>query len=121
MDKFEQDHLAGNPDIEHWTSYVGQGAKRFILSFDVQPNTPNFGEMIIVAKDIEARDRLIAKLSQVAEKEYPGSDVFVKTLDLGPPVGRPIQYRVSGPDPEKVRIFARDIGSIMGSEPRLGA
>lgn len=120
MDKFEQDHLAGNPDIDHWTSYVGQGAKRFILSFDVQPSTPNFGEMIIVAKDIEARDRLIAKLSQVAEKEYPGSDVFVKTLDLGPPVGRPIQYRVSGPDPEKVRIFARDIGSIMGSEPRLG-
>jgi multidrug efflux pump subunit AcrB len=120
MDTFEQDHLAGNPDIEHWTSYVGQGAKRFILSFDVQPNTPNFGEMIIVAKDIEARDRLRAQLSEAAAKEYPGSDVFVKLLDLGPPVGRPIQYRVSGPDPEKVRIFARDVGSILGADPRLG-
>ncbi|WP_137155002.1 efflux RND transporter permease subunit [Rhizobium sp. FKL33] len=120
MDSFEQKHLAGNADIDHWTSYVGQGAKRFILSFDVQPNTPNFGEMVIVAKSIEARDRLISQLSQAAEKEYPGSDVFVKTLDLGPPVGRPVQYRVSGPDPEKVRIFARDVGSIMGSDARLG-
>ncbi|MBB1251294.1 efflux RND transporter permease subunit [Rhizobium sp. G21] len=120
MDSFEQEHLAGNPDIDHWTSYVGQGAKRFILSFDVQPNTPNFGEMIIVAKDIEARDRLRAQLSAAAEKEFPGSDVFVKLLDLGPPVGRPIQYRVSGPDPEKVRIYARDIGSVLGADPRLG-
>jgi multidrug efflux pump subunit AcrB len=120
MDKFETDHLVGNPDIEHWTSYVGQGAKRFVLSFDVQPNTNNFGQMVIVAKSIEARERLLTALSSAARSEYPGSDVFLKRMELGPPVGRPIQYRISGPDVQKVRTFAGEVASVMATDPRLG-
>ena len=120
MDKFETDHLVGNPDIEHWTSYVGQGAKRFVLSFDVQPNTNNFGQMVIVAKSIEARERLLTALSSAARSEYPGSDVFLKRMELGPPVGRPIQYRISGPDVQKVRTYAGEVASVMATDPRLG-
>ncbi len=120
MDRFEAKHLAGNPDIDYWTSYVGQGASRFVLSFDVQPATPNFGQMVIVTKGIEARDRLKASLQAAAEREYPGSDVFVKPMDLGPPVGRPIQYRVSGPDPQKVRLLAQQLAGVMAGDSRLG-
>jgi multidrug efflux pump subunit AcrB len=120
MDAFETAHLVGNEDVEHWTSYVAQGAKRFVLSFDVQPNSNNFGEMVIVAKDIEARDRLIDALSKAAAVEYPGTDVFVKKMELGPPVGRPIQYRVSGPDPQKVRTFASELSEVIGQDARLG-
>ncbi|PYB70416.1 efflux RND transporter permease subunit [Rhizobium wuzhouense] len=120
MDGFEAKHLIGNEDVDHWTSYVGQGAKRFVLSFDVQPNSSNFGQMIVVAKSVEARDRLIASLSQAATVEYPGTDVFVKQMELGPPVGRPIQYRVAGPDPQKVRTYAADLTSVLGDNPRLG-
>lgn len=120
MDKFESDHLVGDPDIEHWTSYVGQGAKRFVLSFDVQPNTNNFGQMIIVAKSIEAREKLLASLSEAATREFPGSDVFIKRMELGPPVGRPIQYRMSGPDPQKVRAYASEVATVMATDLRLG-
>jgi multidrug efflux pump subunit AcrB len=120
MDKFESDHLVGDPDIEHWTSYVGQGAKRFVLSFDVQPNTNNFGQMIIVAKSIEAREKLLASLSEAATREFPGSDVFIKRMELGPPVGRPIQYRISGPDPQKVRAYASEVATVMATDLRLG-
>jgi multidrug efflux pump subunit AcrB len=120
MDRFEQDHLVGDPDIDHWTSYVGQGAKRFVLSFDVPAPMPNYGQMVIVTKDVEARDRLRAKLSAAAAQEYPGSDVLVKLLELGPPVGRPVQYRVSGPDPQEVRLHARKIASLMAEDKRLG-
>lgn len=119
MDKFEAAHLANNPDVDHWTSYVGQGAKRFVLSFDVQPNTNNFGQMVIVAKDIEARERLMAKLTKAGEEEFPGTDVFVKQMELGPPVGRPIQYRVSGPDPQQVRAYAESLMGIIGKDERL--
>lgn len=119
MDKFEADHLANDPDIDHWTSYVGQGAKRFVLSFDVQPNTNNFGQMVVVAKSIEARERLMAKLTKAGEDEYPGTDVFVKQMELGPPVGRPIQYRVSGPDPQQVRAYAQELMGIIGKDDRL--
>ncbi len=120
MDAFEAKHLVGNEDVDHWTSYVGQGAKRFVLSFDVQPNSNNFGQMIVVAKSVEARDRLIASLSEAATVEFPGTDVFVKQMELGPPVGRPIQYRVAGPDPQKVRAYAADLTSVLGQDPRLG-
>ncbi len=121
MDAFEARHLAGDPDVDHWTSYVGQGAKRFVLSFDVQPSTNNFGQMVVVAKDIDARDRLMAKLKTAAEEEYPGTDVFVKQMELGPPVGRPVQYRVGGPDPQMVRTYAQELAGIMGQDPRLAS
>lgn len=120
MDRFEAEHLANDDSIDHWTSYVGQGAKRFVLSFDVQPSTAYFGQMVIVTKSIEARQALKQKLMKVAETEYPGTDIFIKEMELGPPVGRPIQYRVSGPDPQKVRDYATGLAEVVGADPRLG-
>ncbi len=73
MDRFEAT-LAGDPDIDHWSSYVGQGAVRFILSFDPQPSNPNYGQMVIVTKSIEARERLRAKIKALARQEFAGLD-----------------------------------------------
>lgn len=120
MERFEQTMLKDNPDIEHWSTYVGQSAIRFILSFDVQPNNPYFGQMVVVAKDVEARDRLKAKFDEVFRKDYVGTDVYVKFLELGPPVGRPVQYRISGPDIQKLRGIAQDFAGILSADQRLG-
>ena len=65
MDRFEET-LAGDPDIDHWSSYVGQGAVRFMLSFDVQPSNPSIGQIVIVTKSIEARERAQGKLQGLA-------------------------------------------------------
>src|SRR5712671_1057991 len=65
MDRFES-KLVGDDDIEHWSSYVGQGAVRFVLSFDVQMPNPNYGQMIIVTKNLAARDRVRSRLQQLA-------------------------------------------------------
>ncbi len=102
LDRFET-MLAGDEDIEHWSSYVGRGAVRFLLSFDVQPPSPNFGQIVIVTKSIEARERLRAKLETVLKDDFFGTDAFVHLLDIGPPVGRPVQYRISGPEIQRVR------------------
>ncbi|MCQ4634450.1 efflux RND transporter permease subunit [Shinella sp. CPCC 100929] len=118
--KFEEEKLKGNPDIERWSSYVGQGAVRFLLSFDVQPPSPAFGQTVIVAKDLEARDRLRADLQAYLRETFVGTDALVKLLDIGPPVGRPIQYRVSGPDIEEVRKHALAFGELIGKDDRLG-
>lgn len=118
--KFEEEKLKGNPDIEHWSSYVGQGAVRFLLSFDVQPPSPAFGQTVIVAKDLAARDRLRADLQAYLRETFVGTDALVKLLDIGPPVGRPIQYRVSGPDIEEVRKHALAFGELIGKDERLG-
>lgn len=118
MDRFES-KLVGDPDIDRWSSYVGQSAVRFVLSFDVQPASPNFGQMVIVAKDLEARDRVRAKLQQIARQEFVGTDVQVTLLPLGPPAGRPVQYRVSGPDIQTVRKFAQALATSIGEHPLL--
>ncbi|KQT54977.1 ACR family transporter [Aureimonas sp. Leaf454] len=114
MDRFEAE-IAGDPDVAYWSSYVGEGAQRFLLSFDVQPPSPNFGQIVIMSKSVEARDRVIARLREVGEKAFVGTDVFVHTLDIGPPVGRPIQYRIGGPDLQQVRNFAHELAGIVGA------
>jgi multidrug efflux pump subunit AcrB len=119
MDRFEA-KLAGDPGIDRWSSYVGQGAVRFYLPLDVQPANPYFGEMIIVTKSYEVRDQVAAKLSALAKKEFVGVDITVQPLNLGPPVGRPIQYRVSGPELPRIRELAMKLASIVGANAHVG-
>ncbi|EJZ18872.1 efflux RND transporter permease subunit, partial [Rhizobium sp. Pop5] len=119
MAQFEKEMLAGNKDIDHWTTYVGQGAPRFILSFDVQTPNVTFGQTIIVTKGLDVRDKVRAELQDYLTKTFPGTDAFVKLLDIGPPVGKPVQYRISGPDIQKVRDISQQFAGIVGSHPLL--
>ncbi|MCA2406470.1 efflux RND transporter permease subunit (plasmid) [Rhizobium leguminosarum bv. viciae 248] len=119
MAKFEKEMLADNKDIDHWTTYVGQGAPRFILSFDVQTPDVSFGQTIIVTKGLEVRDKVRAELQEYLTKTFPGTDAFVKLLDIGPPVGKPVQYRISGPDIQKVRDISQQFAGVVGSHSLL--
>ncbi|NEJ18719.1 AcrB/AcrD/AcrF family protein [Rhizobium leguminosarum] len=119
MARFEKEMLAGNKDIDHWTTYVGEGAPRFILSFDVQTPDVSFGQTIIVTKGLDVRDKVRAELQAYLTKTFPGTDAFVKLLDIGPPVGKPVQYRISGPDIQKVRDLSQQFAGVMGSHPLL--
>ncbi|MBU1304200.1 MAG: efflux RND transporter permease subunit, partial [Alphaproteobacteria bacterium] len=119
MDCFEQEKLVGNADVEHWSSYVGQGASRFLLTFDPEPQNPYVGQVIIVTKDLEARDRQRIELQAWLNEAFPGTDTFVKLLDIGPPVGRPVQYRISGTDTQTVRTLANLLAGIMGQNDHL--
>ncbi|MGJ5040118.1 MULTISPECIES: efflux RND transporter permease subunit [unclassified Bradyrhizobium] len=121
MAQFEKEALKGDPDIDHWSTYVGSGAQRFVLSFDVQPADVSFGQIIIVTKSLEARDRARAKLQAYLTKTFPGTDAYVHLLDIGPPVGRPVQYRVSGPDVAKVREIAQELAGVLRGNSHLGA
>jgi len=118
--QFEAEALAGNPDIDHWSSYVGQGAPRFVLAFDVPTAMPSMGQTVIVTKGIDVRDRVAAELNAYLRRTFPGTDTYIKTLSLGPPVGRPIQYRISGPDIEGVRDQAHALAAAIRENPNLG-
>ena len=93
-------------DVERWSTYVGRGAIRFYLPLDVQLANDFFAQAVIVAKDVDARERLQAKLEKVLAEEFPDAVGSVYPLELGPPVGWPVQYRVSGPDMDEVREIA---------------
>ncbi len=119
MDRFEK-ALAGDADIVRWSSYVGRGAVRFYLPLDEQLANPFFGQVVIVTRDYDARQRVAARLRKLLRDEFVGIDGFVHPLELGPPVGRPIQSRVSGPDVQTVRKLALDFANVMASNPHVG-
>jgi multidrug efflux pump len=120
MARFEREQLQGNTGIDHWSTYVGTGAPRFVLSFDLQTANTWFGQMVLVTKGgIPVRDRLKAQFEAYLKRTFPGTDTFVKLLEVGPPVGRPVQYRLSGPDIAKVRELSQNLAAVVRTNPHL--
>src|SRR5262252_7016687 len=112
--------LAGDPDIATFTSYVGQGSPRFWLGLNpVLPN-PNFAQIVIVTKSLEGRERVKARLDRaLADGVLPEARTRVDRFNFGPPVGFPVQFRVVGPDPMKVRAIAEDVRGVMATNRKI--
>ena len=112
--------LTGDKDIVTSTTYVGQGAPRFWLGLNpVLPN-PNFAQIVIVTKDLEARERVKARLDKaIADGALPEARVRVDRFVFGPPVGFPVQFRVAGPDPMQVRRIAEEVRQVMAENPKI--
>ncbi|MDP9691691.1 UNVERIFIED_ORG: multidrug efflux pump subunit AcrB [Pseudomonas mohnii] len=119
VDKLEAT-LKGDPDIVRWSTYIGQGAIRFYLPLDQQLQNPYYAQLVIVSKDFETRAALSDRLRERLRKDFVGIGSFVQALEMGPPVGRPIQYRVSGPDIDQVRKHAIDLASQLDKNPHIG-
>ena len=112
--------LTGDPDIATYTTYVGQGSPRFWLGLNpVLPNA-NFAQIVIVTKDLEARERVKARLERsLADGAMPEARARVDRFSFGPPVGFPVQFRVVGPDPMKVRTIADEVRAVMVENPKI--
>jgi multidrug efflux pump len=110
--------LKNDVDIERWSTYVGRGAIRFYLPLNVQLPNDFFAQSVIVAKDVAARERLRSKLEKVLAQDFPNVVGRVYPLELGPPVGWPVQYRVSGPDLAQVREIALKLAQTIATNPQ---
>ena len=83
------------------------------------PN-PNFAQIVIVTKDLEARERVKARLEKaLADGVLPEARTRVDRFVFGPPVGFPVQFRVIGPDPMKVREIAEQVRQVMAKNPKI--
>ena len=107
--------LTGDPDVDHWSTYVGQGAVRFYLPLNVQLPNDFFAQAVVVTKGLEQRERVKAKLERALAMDFPNLVGRVYPLELGPPVGWPLQYRVSGPEADRVRAIALSVAQMIGS------
>ena len=116
VDRFEQ-LIKEDPDVAHWSTYIGRGAIRFYLPLDVQLANPFFAQSVIVATSVDARQRVQERLERILPQEFPGIVSRISPLELGPPVGWPVQYRVSGPDPSEVREIALRLAQTMATAP----
>jgi multidrug efflux pump subunit AcrB len=112
--------LKDDNDIATYTSYVGQGSPRFWLGLNPQLPNEAFAEIVIVAKDAKARERIKAKIENAAADGFLSeARVRVDRFNFGPPVGFPVQFRVIGPDTQKVREIAYQVRDIVKANPNV--
>ena len=119
VDKLEA-MIKDDPDIARWSTYIGEGAIRFYLPLDQQLQNPYYAQLVIVSKGLEQREALAERLREKLRKDFVGIGTYVQPLEMGPPVGRPLQYRVSGKDIDEVRRHAIDLATLLDQNPHVG-
>ncbi|MDK1385615.1 efflux RND transporter permease subunit [Sinorhizobium sp. 8-89] len=113
--------MMDDEDKRFIATYIGEGAPRFFLPLDQQLRNPNFAQLLVMAKDEPARERLIVKLRTIIAEDFPSIRAKVDRLFLGPPTGWPVQLRVMGPDRAEVRRIADEVKAKFNENPLLGA
>jgi multidrug efflux pump len=112
--------VAGDPDILTYTTYVGQGSPRFWLGLNPVLPDANFAQIVIVTRDLDARERVKVRLDKaIADGALPRARARVDRFVFGPPVGFPVQFRVIGPDSIKLRAIAEQVRAVMAQNPKI--
>jgi len=112
-------------NIENYVAYVGNGSPRFYLPLDQQLQRKNFAEFVILTKDTAAREVLRKKMITLFDQDFPEVRGSVFRLENGPPVGFPVQFRVSGPASfgetnfDTLREEAEKVAAVMRQQPQL--
>ena len=105
--------------IENYVAYIGSGSPRFYLPLDQQLAQRSFGQIVVLTQGKEAREALRTKLLNLFDNDFPTLRASVLRLENGPPVGFPVQFRVSGTDIGVIRGIAHQIADIMRANPNL--
>ena len=111
--------LKDNEHIDHFTTYVGEGSPRFVLTLEPELPRANFIQTIIVTKSLEDRDALFKDLQDQLNDQYPSALINMQFVQIGPPSKYPVMLRVSGPDASEVKTIANDVKAKMQEDKEL--
>ncbi|MBI3149618.1 MAG: efflux RND transporter permease subunit [Betaproteobacteria bacterium] len=111
--------LAKEAGVENYVSYVGTGSPRFYLPLDQQLPSLSFAQFVILTQSDKAREALRARLIQRFEEDFTHLRANITRLENGPPVGFPVQFRVSGADLPTLRAYAQKMAEVMRANPHL--
>ena len=111
--------LKDNKHIDHFTTYVGEGSPRFVLTLEPELPRSNFMQTIIVTKSLEDRDALFKDLQDQLNDQYPSALINMQFVQIGPPSKYPVMLRVSGPDASEVKTIANDVKAKMQEDKDL--
>lgn len=111
--------LKDHPGIDNYVAYVGTGSPRFYLPLDQQLPATRFSQFVILTKSIKEREEVRQWLIQVMNEDFPFARTRVSRLENGPPVGFPIQFRISGEHIDEVRDYARQVAAKVRENPQV--
>ena len=113
--------LRQDRDVAHVLNYIGQGAPRFVLGLDQRLANRNFAQLVVIAKDVPARERELARIRTLFETDFPNVRGRAVRFEYGPPAGYPVQYRLSGSDIPRLKIEAEKLRRILAAQPQVTA
>ncbi|OYW40811.1 MAG: multidrug transporter AcrB [Hydrogenophilales bacterium 12-61-10] len=116
-----ESQLRRDKDVAHVVNYIGQGAPRFVLGLDQRLNNRNFAQLVVIAQDVPAREREIARIRQLFETDFPNVRGRAVRFEYGPPAGYPVQYRLSGSDIPRLKIEAEKLRAIVAAQQQVTA
>ena len=111
--------LKDNEHIDHYTTYVGEGSPRFVLTLEPELPRANFMQTIIVTKSLKDRDALFKDLQDQLNDQYPSALINMQFVQIGPPSKYPVMLRVSGPNASEVKTIANDVKVMMQQDKDL--
>ncbi|EJM72374.1 efflux RND transporter permease subunit [Pseudomonas sp. GM55] len=111
--------LKDKAGIDNYVAYVGTGSPRFYLPLDQQLPAASFAQFVVLAKTIEEREALRSWLIATLNEQFPALRSRVTRLENGPPVGYPVQFRVTGEHIEEVRALARKVAAKVRENPHV--
>ncbi len=109
--------LSKQKGIDNYVAYVGTGSPRFYLPLDQQLPQASFAQFVVLASSLDDRDEIRRSLETQIKQLLPQVRTRVSLLENGPPVGYPLQYRVSGEDLSTVRLWAQKVAKVMSEDP----
>ncbi|MBD9485044.1 efflux RND transporter permease subunit [Pseudomonas sp. PDM14] len=111
--------LKGHKGIDNYVAYVGTGSPRFYLPLDQQLPATRFAQFVVLTKSIKDREEVRSWLIDVMNDDFPTVRSRVSRLENGPPVGFPIQFRISGEHIDEVRAIAREVAGKVRENPHV--
>lgn len=117
--KLVDQYLKDNDHIDTFTSYVGQGSPRFVLTLEPELERANFLQYVIVTKSLEDRNTLYNDMQQHLNDAFPSALINMQFVQIGPPSKYPVMLRVSGPDATKVQAISYKVKSFMEQDKDL--
>jgi multidrug efflux pump len=109
--------LAKQPEVDFYTSHIGTGSPRFVLTLDQIFPQSNVAQIVIMPKSLKERNVLRARLDAAFKTTLSGVRGRAKLLPNGPPVPYPVQFRIEGPDAEVVRTWAKKVKAVVANHP----
>lgn len=111
--------LKDRPGIENYVAYVGSGSPRFYLPLDQQLPAISFAQFVMITDSLEQREEVREWLIETMHEQFPDVHSRITRLENGPPVGYPVQFRVTGEHIGQVRELARQVAAVVRNNPHV--
>lgn len=113
------DIVLKDKDVASVSTYVGKSCPRFVLVLDPVLPRNNYAQLVVVARDIDARKRMEKKITKIVEQQFPTVQTYSRSIPLGPPSPYPVMIRVSAPTDELAKEYADKLKQVMLANKKI--